>query len=123
MKKSKGTVRYSARQIDAMRKTGRDRTDLERIDAMTPAEVEALAASDDEGDFDWSDAKVGFPGPKQQLTVRLDKDVDRLVPFSGQRIPDPHERVLRSFVEAQRERTRLTPPVTRSPAGTSASRR
>jgi uncharacterized protein (DUF4415 family) len=105
VKKSKGTVRYSARQIDAMRKKGRDRTDLERIDAMTPGEVEALAASDDEGEFDWSNAKVGFPGPKQQLTMRLDKDVIDWFRAQGSGYQTRMNAVLRSFVEAQRQRT------------------
>lgn len=105
MKKSIGTVRYSARQIDAMRKKGRDRTDLKRVDAMTPAEVEALTASDDEGDFDWSEAKVSFPGPKQQLTVRLDKDVIDWFRSQGSGYQTRMNAVLRSFVEAQRERT------------------
>lgn len=105
MKKNKGTVRYSARQIDAMRKKGRDRTDLERIDAMTPAEVEALAVTDDGGNFDWANAKVGFPGPKQQLTVRLDKDVIDWFRSQGSGYQTRMNAVLRSFVAAQRERT------------------
>lgn len=106
MKKSRDTVRYSARQIDAMRKKGRDRTDLDRIDAMNSAEVEALAAADDEGDFDWSKARLGFPGPKQQLTMRFDKDVIDWFRAQGSGYQTRMNAVLRSFVEAQRERTR-----------------
>lgn len=106
MKKSRRIVRYSARQIESMRRTGRDRTDLDRVDAITLAEVEALAASDDEGEFDWSSAKVGFPGPKQQLTMRLDKDVIDWFRAQGSGYQTRMNAVLRSFVEAQRERTR-----------------
>jgi hypothetical protein len=63
MKKEKGISRYTARRIATMRRKGRDRTDLTKVDAMTDAEVDALVAEDDEGSFDWSKATVGFPGP------------------------------------------------------------
>jgi uncharacterized protein (DUF4415 family) len=106
MKKSKGTSRYSARQIETMRRKGRDRTDTKRINAMTDAEVEALAVEDDEGAFDWSKAKVGIPGPKQQLTMRLDKDVIDWFRAQGSGYQTRMNAVLRSFVEAQRERAR-----------------
>jgi uncharacterized protein (DUF4415 family) len=72
---------------------------------MTPAEVEAHAVADEEGDFDWANAKVGFPGPKQQLTVRLDKDVIDWFRSQGSGYQTRMNAVLRSFVEAQRGRT------------------
>jgi uncharacterized protein (DUF4415 family) len=87
-----------------MWKKGGDRTNLERVDAMTEAEVEALAASDDEGTFDWSKARVGIPGPKEQLTVRLDKDVIDWFRSQGRGYQTRMNAVLRSFVEAQRDR-------------------
>jgi len=87
-----------------MRKEGRDRTDFRRVDAMTPAEVEALAVTDADN-FDWANAKIGLPGPKQQLTVRFDKDVIDWFRSQGSGYQTRMNAVLRSFVEAQRERT------------------
>ena len=92
MKKDKDISRYTARQIETMRRKDRDRTDLTKVDAMTDADVDALAAEDDEGSFDWSRATVGFPGPKQQLDRAARQGRDRLVPRPGPRLPDPHER-------------------------------
>jgi uncharacterized protein (DUF4415 family) len=106
MKKSAGISRYTAKQIEMMRQKGGDRTDLARVDAMTDAEVEALAASDDEGAFDWSKASIGIPGPKEQLTVRLDKDVIDWFRSQGRGYQTRMNAVLRSFVEAQRHRVR-----------------
>lgn len=106
MRKSNGISRYSARQVETMRRKGSDRTDARRVDAMTDAEVDTLAAGDDEGAFDWSKAKVGIPGPKQQLTVRLDKDVIDWFRAQGSGYQTRMNAVLRSFVEAQRERPR-----------------
>jgi uncharacterized protein (DUF4415 family) len=68
-------VRYTASEIEAMRRRGGDRTDYARLDAMTEEEMEAAIDEEVEREFDWSTAQVGIPGPKQQLTVRLDRDV------------------------------------------------
>ncbi len=105
MKKDKDISRYTARQIETLRRKDRDRTELTKVDAMTDADVDALAAEDDEGSFDWSRATVGFPGPKQQLTVRLDKDVIDWFRAQGRGYQTRMNAVLRSFVEAQRERS------------------
>jgi uncharacterized protein (DUF4415 family) len=102
MKKNKDTVRYTAREIEAMREQGKDRTDTARLDAMTDADL----TGDDEGEFDWSAAKVGFPGSKQQLTVRLDTDVVDWFKSQGRGYQTRMNAVLRSFVNAQRDRHR-----------------
>ena len=64
----------------------------------------SVAAADDDGDFDWSNARVELPGPKQQLTVRLDKDVIDWFRSQGRGYQTRMNAVLRRFVEAQRER-------------------
>ena len=102
MRKSKGISRYTAEEIEAMRRRGLDRTDASKVDAMTNAELEARVQADDEGGFDWSAAKVGFPAPKQQLTVRLDKDVIDWFRSQGRGYQTRMNAVLRSFVDAHR---------------------
>ncbi len=101
MKNNSDTVRYTDRKIEAMRKEGKDRTDTARLDAMTEADLNA-AVGDDEGDFDWSAARVGFPASKQQLTVRLDTDVVDWFKSQGRGYQTRMNAVLRSFVNAQR---------------------
>ena len=64
MKKNKGTVRRTAKQIKAMRRRGEDRTDYARLDAMTAREIDASAKG--EGSFDWARVQVGLPSPKRR---------------------------------------------------------
>jgi uncharacterized protein (DUF4415 family) len=103
VRKSKDISRYTARQIEAMRRKGLDRTDLAKVDAMTNPEVEARALKDGAESFDWSTAEVGFPGPKQQLTMRLDKDVIDWFRSQGRGYQTRMNAVLRSFVNANRD--------------------
>ena len=100
MKKNKGTVRRTAKEIRAMRKRGQDRTDYRRVDAMTPREVDA--SSKGEGSFDWTKAQVGFPSPKRQLTMRLDGDVIDWFKRQGRGYQTRMNAVLRRFIEAQK---------------------
>ncbi len=102
MRKNERTVRYTAAEIDEMRRNDEDRTDLDRLDAMTEADVDAAIAREDEGAFDWGEARVGFPQPKQQLTVRFDRDVIEWFKAQGAGYQTRMNAVLRSFVEAQK---------------------
>lgn len=106
MKKKAGIVRYTAEEIEAMRRRGEDRTDTARLDAMSEAEIEAAIDEDDEGSFDWCRAEVGFPGPKQQLTVRFDREVIDWFKSQGRGYQTRMNAVLRSYIEAKRGSTR-----------------
>jgi uncharacterized protein (DUF4415 family) len=99
IKKNKDAVRYTAREIEATREQGMDRTDTARLDAMTDADL----IGDDEDAFDLSAAKVGFPSSKQQLTLRLDTDVVDWFKSQGRGYQTRMNAVLRSFVKAQRD--------------------
>ena len=102
MRKNEHTVRYTADEIDAMRRRGEGQTDFARLDAMTEEELEAAIDRDEEGAFDWSTVQVGIPGPKQQLTVRFDADVVEWFKAQGAGYQTRMNAVLRSFVEAQK---------------------
>jgi uncharacterized protein (DUF4415 family) len=95
-------VRYTAREIEEMRRRGEDRTDYARLDAMTEEELEASIDQDEEGEFDWSTAQVGIPGPKQQLTVRFDRDVVAWFKAQGAGYQTRMNAVLRGYVDAHR---------------------
>jgi uncharacterized protein (DUF4415 family) len=100
MKRKKDIVRRTAKEIEAMRRRGEDRTDYARLDAMSTAEIEA--AAEGEGDFDWTKAQVGVPPPKRQLTMRLDEDVIDWFKRQGRGYQTRMNAVLRRFVEAQK---------------------
>ncbi len=100
MKKKRGIVRRTAKQIREMRQRGEDRTDHARLQAMPAQEVEVSAKG--EGEFDWTKARVGFPLPKRQLTMRLDGDVIDWFKRQGQGYQTRMNAVLRRFVEAQK---------------------
>jgi uncharacterized protein (DUF4415 family) len=78
MKKEGNIVRYSADELEEMRRRGETYTNWARVDVMTEEELEASIDWEEEGRPDWSTVMPGFPDlsqAKQQITVRLDKDV------------------------------------------------
>ncbi len=105
MQNNEHTVRYTADEIDEMRRRGESQTDWARVDALTEEELEASIDHDEEGEIDWSTVQVGIPGPKQQLTVRFDTDVVEWFKAQGAGYQTRMNAVLRSFVEAQNKRT------------------
>ncbi len=108
MQNNERIVRYTADEIDDMRRRGEDQTDWARVDAQSEEELEASIDRDEEGEIDWSTVQVGIPGPKQQLTVRFDQDVVEWFKAQGAGYQTRMNAVLRSFVEAQKERTTTT---------------
>ena len=46
----------------------------------------------DEGEFDWSQAKVVIPRSKRVASVSIDGDVLDFFKAQGQRLPDPHHK-------------------------------
>jgi uncharacterized protein (DUF4415 family) len=75
---------------------------------MTDAEVERRAKTDpDAGVIPpgfWDNAKVVIPAAKQQITLRLDPDVIRWFKRTGKGYQSRMGAVLRSYVEAKKER-------------------
>lgn len=96
------TVRYTADELAAMRQRGEGQTDYAWFDAMTEEELEASIDRDEEGEIDWSTLQVGIPGPKQQLTVRFDRDVIEWFKAQGAGYQTRMNAVLRSYVAAQK---------------------
>jgi len=81
---------------------GEDRSDLDRVRALTEEELEASIDREEEGEVDWSSLQVGLPEPKRQLTLRLDADVVEWFRSRGPGYQTRMNAVLRSYVEAQR---------------------
>ena len=102
MQKSDNIVRYTDSELDAMLARGEDRSDLDRVRALSEEELEASIDREDEGEVDWSSLQVGLPEPKRQLTLRLDADVVEWFRSRGPGYQTRMNAVLRSYVEAQR---------------------
>lgn len=92
MKRKSDTVRYTAAELNEMRRKGQDKTDEARLES----------APEDEDDFDWARAEVGIPAPKQQLTVRFDSDLVRWFKSQGVGYQTRMNAVLRRYMETHK---------------------
>ena len=75
--KSESTTSYSAEQLEAFRGRGEDKTDLSMSheEAMRRRHADAEAPRPYAG---WEETiTVGLPEPKEQITLRLDRDMIR----------------------------------------------
>ena len=85
---------------EAIRRKGEGRTDWERLrqelEAGQEPEVDA-----DEGEFDWSQARVVMPPGKQAISVRIDRDVLDFFKSRGRGYQTRINAVLRSYMEAR----------------------
>jgi hypothetical protein len=73
MLKKNDTVRYSAKQIKTRITRGQDRTNWNRVDAVSGARLEASIRADPDdvtGEPDWTHAIVGIPAPKDHINIR-----------------------------------------------------
>jgi uncharacterized protein (DUF4415 family) len=104
MQNNETIVRYTAEELDEMRRQGDDQTNYARLDAMTEAELEASIDHEEEGEFDWNTVQVGIPQPKQQLTVRFDQDVVEWFRAQGTGYQTRMNAVLRSYVDSQKRK-------------------
>lgn len=106
MSKQERNVRYTAEEVEEKRQGGEDQTDWARVDALTEEELEASIDFEEEGEFDWDTVYVGMPPvpAKKQLTIRLDNDVVDWFRQQGPGYQTRMNQVLRSYVEAQRNK-------------------
>ena len=105
MRKRRDTVRYSAEQLDAMRRRGESRTDWTKVDAMSEAELEASIRADPDDVHeapDWSQAVLGLPPRKEHINIRIDADVLAWFRETGRGYQTRMNNVLRAFVESRR---------------------
>jgi uncharacterized protein (DUF4415 family) len=102
MAKKANISRYTAEELAARR--GASRTDWGRVHAKTAAEIEADAAKDEAEDgmvVDWAGAKIGLPGPKAVLHMRVDRDVLEFFKRGGKGYQSRINAVLRAYKDAQ----------------------
>jgi uncharacterized protein (DUF4415 family) len=104
MLKNERIVSYTASEIDEMLDRGEDRTDVDKVRALTEDELEASIDHDEEGVVDWSTTTVTIPRPKVAFTMRYDPEVLEWFRAQGAGYQTKINAVLRSYIEAQDER-------------------
>lgn len=97
--KSENTVSYSAAQLEAMRARGEDQTDvgMSHDEAMRRRHADSEAPQPYAG---WEDTiTVGLPEAKEQITLRLDRDMVRWFRARGKGYQTLINAVLRGYYE------------------------
>ena len=107
MRKKSDSVRYTAKQIKAKIARGEDRTNRDKIDAMTGTKLEASIRADVDdvqSEPDWTQAIVGIPAPKEHINIRIDHDVLQWFRSNGKGYQTMMNNVLRAFVQTRQQR-------------------
>ncbi|SMH50718.1 BrnA antitoxin family protein [Mesorhizobium australicum] len=103
----KNIVRYSADEIRELVRQGRGRTNLERLESITDAEIEAQMRDDPDWaefmDIDWSKATIVVPVPKDAISIRLDKDVLDFFRATGKGYQTRINAVLRHYMQERQK--------------------
>lgn len=101
-------VRYTAEELAEKRRRGETLSNWEKVDALTEEELEASIDVEEEGEIIWDTEYEGFPpvAVKKQITLRLDPEIIDFFRGQGPGYQTRMNQVLRSYVEAQREKER-----------------
>lgn len=84
----------------------KDETDYARLDAMTDEDIARAVAKDPDAgplDIDWSTARLVLPPGKENVTLRIDRDVLAWFRSTGKGFHTRMNAVLRAYMEAQRQ--------------------
>jgi uncharacterized protein (DUF4415 family) len=106
MRKKSATVRYTAKQIKAKIARGEDRTNWAKVNATTPARLQASIradADDIQSEPDWTQSVMGIPSPKDHINIRIDHDVLEWFKKNGRGYQTLMNNVLRAFVQTRRQ--------------------
>jgi uncharacterized protein (DUF4415 family) len=86
----------------------RGKTDWDKVEKLTDAEIEAAMAQDPEWadfkDIDWSEAVLVIPPKKKAISIRIDQDVLDFFKTQGSGYQRRMNAVLRSYVLQKRKR-------------------
>jgi uncharacterized protein (DUF4415 family) len=103
MRKETHIKNYTAAELKARRvESG---TDLNKVDAMTDAELEqAIAGDEEERDLypEWTQAKLVVPEPKQSVHLRLEQEIIDYFKAQGKGHISRMQAVLKAYVSAYR---------------------
>ena len=80
----------------------RSRTDWKRVDALRDSDIDFSEMPELGPDF-FARAII-WPGPKKQITLRIDPDVSKFFRKQGRRDQTAINAILRKYMEARKER-------------------
>jgi len=78
---------------------------IEELEAMPDSEIDYSDIPATDREF-WKTAKVVMPQPKKAISVRIDKEVLEWFKAQGKGYQSRINAVLKSYVEAQKEKSR-----------------
>jgi len=87
----------------------KDETDYARLDAMTDEDIARAVAEDPDAaplDIDWSKARLVLPSGKENVTLRIDRDVLAWFRATGKGFHTRMNAVLRAYMEAHNQARR-----------------
>ncbi|MCW8309454.1 BrnA antitoxin family protein [Acidiphilium sp. PA] len=106
MAKKERIARYTADELRTKMVMGESRTDWQRVDATTAADIEQQAQEDEASDEWCSEAVIaGLPPQKTPVNIRLDQDIIDFFKDFGPGYQTRINSVLRSFVEHRRSKS------------------
>jgi uncharacterized protein (DUF4415 family) len=83
-----------------------DETDYARLDAMTDEDIARAVAADPDAaplDIDWTKARLVLPPGKENVTLRVDRDVLAWFRATGKGFHTRMNAVLRAYMESHRQ--------------------
>jgi uncharacterized protein (DUF4415 family) len=109
MKKEKNIMKYSAKELQAMQKIN-DKSDWAALKSINDRELENNIKSDSDSDTNisegWMGLVVGMPEAKEQISIRIDRDVLRWFRSKGSGYQTYINNILRSYVAVQSRKTK-----------------
>lgn len=87
----------------------KDETDYARLDSMTDEDIARAVAEDPDAgplDTDWTKARLMLPPGKENITLRVDRDVLAWFRGTGKGFHTRMNAVLRAYMEAHRPPSR-----------------
>ena len=87
----------------------KDETDYARLDAMTDEDVAKAVAEDPDAaplDIDWTKARLVLPPGKENVTLRVDRDVLAWFRATGKGFHTRMNAVLRAYMDAHKQQLR-----------------
>jgi uncharacterized protein (DUF4415 family) len=105
MRREGTIVRYTAEELDEMRRRGEDRTNIEKVLALTEEELEASIDYEEEGYPDWGTLSSELPGPMVSFAIHFDRDVLEWFQSQGPGYQTKINNILKSYIAEQAKKT------------------
>src|SRR5690606_27872690 len=95
--------RYSAEELDAIRKKGEGKTDWKRVAELRDEDIDTSDIPDLDESY-WASAEQIEPESKERISIRIDQDVLNYFRERGPGYQTRMNAVLKSFVEIQKRK-------------------